>query len=30
MLEKIKTFIWNTRFSLGYKLGGFTSTRRSR
>lgn len=27
--ETVKTFIWNLRFTLGYRLGGFTSAKRS-
>lgn len=29
MRERIRTWIWNLRFSVGYKIGGFTSAKRS-
>lgn len=28
MMERIKTWIWNFRWNLGYRIGGFTSARR--
>lgn len=27
--QRLKTMIWNARFQAGYKIGGFTSAKRS-
>lgn len=29
MFGRIGTLIWNWRFNLGYRIGGFTSARRT-
>lgn len=28
-MKRIATWIWNLRFNLGYKIGGFTSAKRA-
>ena len=27
-MNRIRTFIWNARFRLGYRIGGFTQAKR--
>jgi hypothetical protein len=27
-VSRIRTWIWNTRFNIGYRIGGFTHARR--